>query len=53
MSLPPGRREHFRLLCPNCHAQTETDRGRNIGGAGRRETESVVGPALVPDPPAA
>jgi hypothetical protein len=25
------RRENLRLLCPNCHAQTETYCGRNIG----------------------
>ena len=33
-----GRREdnrlkNLRLLCPNCHAQTDTYRGRNIGAA--------------------
>ena len=25
-----NRLENLRLLCPNCHAQTETYRGRNI-----------------------
>lgn len=25
------RLENLRLLCPNCHAQTPTYRGRNIG----------------------
>lgn len=25
------RLENLRLLCPNCHAQTETYRGKNIG----------------------
>ena len=34
-----GRREdnrlaNLRLLCPNCHAQTPTYRGRNIGSSG-------------------
>jgi hypothetical protein len=24
-------RENLRLICPNCHAQTETYRGKNIG----------------------
>lgn len=24
-------KENYRLLCPNCHAQTPTYRGRNIG----------------------
>ncbi len=33
-----GRRDdnrlaNLRVLCPNCHAQTETYRGRNIGAA--------------------
>ena len=31
-----NRLENLRLLCPNCHAQTDTYRGRNIG-AGKRE----------------
>jgi 5-methylcytosine-specific restriction endonuclease McrA len=26
-----NRLENLRLLCPNCHAQTPTYRGRNIG----------------------
>jgi hypothetical protein len=26
-----NRLENLRLLCPNCHAQTDTYRGRNIG----------------------
>ena len=30
-----NRLENLRLLCPNCHAQTPTYRGRNIG-KGRR-----------------
>jgi hypothetical protein len=28
-----NRLENLRLLCPNCHAQTDTYRGRNIGRA--------------------
>jgi 5-methylcytosine-specific restriction endonuclease McrA len=28
-----NRLENLRILCPNCHAQTETYRGRNIGNA--------------------
>ena len=28
-----NRLENLRLLCPNCHAQTDTYRGRNIGAA--------------------
>lgn len=27
-----NRLENLRLVCPNCHAQTPTYRGRNIGG---------------------
>ncbi len=26
-----NRRENLRFLCPNCHSQTETFCGRNIG----------------------
>jgi 5-methylcytosine-specific restriction endonuclease McrA len=29
-----NRLENLRLLCPNCHAQTPTYRGRNIGRVG-------------------
>ena len=28
-----NRLENLRVLCPNCHARTETYRGRNIGKA--------------------
>jgi hypothetical protein len=31
-----NRLENLRLLCPNCHAQTDTYRGRNIGNYARR-----------------
>jgi 5-methylcytosine-specific restriction endonuclease McrA len=31
-----NRIENLRILCPNCHAQTPTYRGRNIGNAGPR-----------------
>lgn len=33
-----GKRENCRVICPNCHAQTDTYKGRNIGRvkAGRR-----------------
>jgi len=27
-----NRLENLRFLCPNCHSQTETYCGRNIGG---------------------
>ena len=36
-----NRLENLRLLCPNCHAQTDTYRGRNIG------RPVAVGPPLV------
>ena len=26
-----NRRENLRLVCPNCHAQTDTYCGRNVG----------------------
>lgn len=28
--------KNLKLLCPNCHAQTETYRGKNIGAYGRQ-----------------
>lgn len=43
-----NRLENLRLLCPNCHAQTETYRGRNIGasaGQGPDATQPSVEPA--------
>jgi hypothetical protein len=30
-------RENLRLICPNCHAQTDTYKGRNIGRNGKTE----------------
>lgn len=39
-----NRLENLRLLCPNCHAQTDTYRGRNIG----RTSEPSVPPATAP-----
>jgi hypothetical protein len=41
-----NRFENLRLLCPNCHAQTSTYRGRNIGSPVVRER--LTSP--VPDP---
>jgi len=32
-----NRRENLRLLCPNCHAQTDTYRGRNVGRGHRAD----------------
>ena len=29
-----NRLDNLRILCPNCHAQTDTYRGRNIGSLG-------------------
>ena len=33
-----NRLENLRLVCPNCHAQTPTYRGRNIGRRGGTQT---------------
>ncbi len=33
-----NRLENLQLLCPNCHAQTPTYRGRNIGKGRRPDT---------------
>ena len=30
------RIENLQLLCPNCHAQTDTYRGKNMGNSSRR-----------------
>jgi HNH endonuclease len=37
-----NRLENLRLLCPNCHAQTPTYRGRNIGAGMAAFVESPV-----------
>ena len=39
------RLANLRLLCPNCHAQTSTYRGRNIGG---RSPTAEAGPLKGP-----
>ena len=31
------RLENLRFLCPNCHSQTETFRGKNIGNKGKKK----------------
>lgn len=41
-----NRLENLRLLCPNCHAQTETYRGRNIGTAAARPAARPVALAV-------
>jgi len=40
-----NRLENLRLLCPNCHAQTDTYCGKNIG---RMASEVVVDPDTPP-----
>jgi predicted HNH restriction endonuclease len=35
-------RENFRLVCPNCHAQTPTYRGRNIGKVENSKRKQVL-----------
>lgn len=39
-----NRLENLRLLCPNCHAQTDTYRGRNIGVRRPRGPEAPAAP---------
>jgi 5-methylcytosine-specific restriction endonuclease McrA len=41
-----NRLANLRLLCPNCHAQTDTYRGRNIG----RAADPDRGPLGTPSP---
>jgi 5-methylcytosine-specific restriction endonuclease McrA len=39
-----NRLENLRILCANCHAQTDTYRGKNIGKSGRagnRQTDAA------------
>ena len=45
-----NRLENLRLLCPNCHAQTPTYRGRNIGKS-RRLSQGVPGVGIEPTRP--
>lgn len=35
-------RENVELLCPNCHSQTDTYRGRNVNNAGKRYTDEKL-----------
>lgn len=35
------RIENLRLLCPNCHAQTDTYRGKNIARLAKRKTHII------------
>ncbi|MCW2678824.1 MAG: hypothetical protein JWM62_225 [Frankiales bacterium] len=44
-----NRLENLRLLCPNCHARTDTYRGRNIGASGARETVPIETTPAIPD----
>jgi 5-methylcytosine-specific restriction endonuclease McrA len=37
-----NRLDNLRLLCPNCHSQTETFRGRNRGGKDPRQNITFV-----------
>lgn len=46
-----NRLENLRLLCPNCHAQTDTYRGRNIGAAAGRRSSPAAEVAPDPDRP--
>jgi 5-methylcytosine-specific restriction endonuclease McrA len=46
-----NRIENLTLLCPNCHAQTPTYRGRNIGRYKRDEATDVPGVGIEPTRP--
>lgn len=35
------RIENLQILCPNCHAQTDSYRGKNIGKSTQEETTDV------------
>jgi 5-methylcytosine-specific restriction endonuclease McrA len=35
-------RENLRLLCPNCHAQTDTYAGKNVGKAGETRRKAKM-----------
>lgn len=37
-----NRIENLRLLCPNCHSQTETWRGKNINSGLRKVTDNDI-----------
>lgn len=39
-------KENVRLLCPNCHSQTETFRGRNVKRPGKKIEDEVLIDAL-------
>lgn len=45
-----NRLANLRLLCPNCHAQTPTYRGRNIGMADARRRELTSSKAVTACP---
>lgn len=36
-----NRIENLQVLCPNCHAQTDNYRGKNIGMSAQEETTDV------------
>lgn len=36
-----NRIENLQMLCPNCHAQTDNYRGKNIGMSAQEETLEV------------
>jgi len=35
-------RENLRLICPNCHAQTPTYRGKNMGKSGHTKRATIL-----------
>lgn len=40
-------RDNVELLCPNCHSQTDTYRGRNVNNAGKRYTNENMVEAFI------
>jgi Zn finger protein HypA/HybF involved in hydrogenase expression len=37
-----NRKENLRFLCPNCHSQTETFRGRNINSGNKKVSDEEI-----------
>jgi len=38
--------DNLRLLCPNCHSQTETYGGKNLGAKGRQHRKKYLKPKI-------
>ena len=42
-----NNRKNVELLCPNCHAQTDTYRGKNVNNAGKRYADEKLIEAFI------